>query len=157
MTTVRHRRQGQRCAAVPLPPHLSNARSTYSSPDRIINAIRQALIVLDEKLRVISANHAFCRAFAVTRGDAVGQRLAAIGDRCLDVSALHYFLDLTQAEDAAIEDYEIEIELPALGRRVLLLNAQRIRGESLAMREILVTIDDVTERKRAETALKSAK
>jgi len=142
---------------VPLPPHLSNARSTYSSPDRIINAIRQALIVLDEKLRVISANRAFYRAFAVTPEETVGQHLADVGDHRLDVPALRSVLDLFQAEDAAIEDYEIEIELPALGRRVLLLNAEKIRGEHEATCEIVVAIDDVTERKRVETTLKSAK
>ena len=64
---------------------------------------------------------------------------------------------MAQAEDTAIEDGEIEIELPALGNRVLLLNTQMIREQILAMREILVTIDDVTECKRAETALMSAK
>ena len=114
---------------MPAPLHLANARRAYSSPDRIIDAIRQALIVLDEKLRVISANRAFYRAFAVMPEETVGRHLADVGDHRLDVPALRDFLDLFQAEDAVIEDYEIEIELPALGRRVLLLNAEKIRGE----------------------------
>jgi signal transduction histidine kinase len=38
-----------------------------------------------------------------------------------------------------------------------MLNAEKIRREPQATREIVVAIDDVTERKRAETALKSAK
>ena len=147
----------QRCALVPASSHLAAARRSYSQPDRILDAIRQALLVLDEKKRVISANHVFCSMFAVTLEEAVGQHLTDVGGRRLDISALHDFLDLTQAEDAAIEDYEIEIELPALGRRVLLLNAEKIRGEPEATCEIVVAIDDVTERKRAETALKSAK
>ena len=142
---------------MPAPPHLADARRAYSGPDRIIDTIRQALIVLDEKLRVISANRAFYRAFAVMPEETIGQHLADVGDHRLDVPALRGFLDLLQAEDAAIEDYEIEIELPALGRRVLLLNAEKIRGEPEATCEIVVAIDDVTERKRAETALKSAK
>jgi two-component system, chemotaxis family, CheB/CheR fusion protein len=157
MTTGRHRRQGRRRAGVPAPPHVDNAARACSDSDGIIDAIRQPLIVLDEKLRVISANEAFYRIFAVTRGETVGRHLVAIGDRRLDVSALRDFLDLTQAKGALIEDYEIEIELPALGRRVLRLNGRPIRREPFATREILVTIDDVTERQRAETMLKSAK
>ena len=157
MTTGRHRRQGRKRAAVPVPPHLADARSAYSSPDRIIDAIRQALIVLDEKLRVIFANRAFYRAFAVMPEETVGQHIADVGDHRLDVPALRSIFDLFQAEDAAIEDYEIEIELPGLGRRVLLLNAEKIRGQHEATCEIVVAIDDVTERKRVETTLKSAK
>ena len=124
---------------------------------RIIDTIRQALVVLDQKLRVISVNRAFCRAFNVIPEQTIGQHLADVGEHRLDVPALHSLLDLLQAEDAAIEDYEIEIELPALGRRMLLLSAEKIRGESEGACEIVMAIDDVTERKRAETMLKSAK
>ena len=66
------------------------------------DAIRQPLIVLDEKLHIIFANRAFYRVFAVTPEEAVGRHLAAIGDRRLNVQSLHDFLDLTQAEGAVI-------------------------------------------------------
>ena len=142
---------------MPALPRLVDARRDYSAPDRIIDAIRQALIVLDEKLRVISANRAFYRAFAVTPEETVGRHLADVGDHRLDEPALRRFLGLLQAENVIIEDYEIETELPALGRRVLLLNAEEIREEPGTTCEIVVSIDDVTERRRVETALKSAK
>ena len=125
--------------------------------DRIIDTIRQALVVLDQELRVIYVNRAFYRAFNVIPEQTIGQHLADVGDHRLDVPALRGLLDLLQAENAAIEDYEIEIELPALGRRMLLLSAEKIRGESEGACKIVVAIDDVTERKRAETMLKSAK
>jgi two-component system, chemotaxis family, CheB/CheR fusion protein len=157
MKTRRHGRQGRRRAATPVPPHPANARRASLSPDRIINTLRQALIVLDAKLHVIFANRAFYRAFNVISEETIGQHIADVGDHRLDVPALRDFLGLFQAEEVAIEDYEIEIELPALGRRVLLLSAEKIRGEPEATHEIVVTIDDVTERKRAETTLKSAK
>ncbi|MGH6681196.1 MAG: response regulator [Bradyrhizobium sp.] len=145
------------CSATPAHAHLADPGRTYSGLDRIIDTIRQPLVVLDEKRHITFANRAFYRAFAATPKEAIGRHLAVIGDRRLDVSALHDFLDLTRAQAEVVEDYQIEIELPALGSRILLLNAQPIRGGSLGKRETLVTIDDVTERKRAEMALKSAK
>src|SRR6185312_8481848 len=153
----RRRRQGRKRAALPAPPHVDDAEPVCLGSDGIIDAIQQPLIVLDEKLRVVSANRAFYRIFAVTRGETVGRQLVAIGDGRLDVSALRDFLDLTQAGGAVVEDYEIEIELPALGRRVLRLNGRQIRRDPCAAREILVTIDDVTERQLAETMLRSAR
>ena len=69
MTTGRHRRQGRRRVAVPASSRVANVRAAYLSPDRIIDAIRLALVVLDEELRVISANRAFYGTFAVMPGD----------------------------------------------------------------------------------------
>jgi two-component system CheB/CheR fusion protein len=138
------------------PPHLTGAGRAYSTPDRIIDALPHALIVLDEKLRVIFANRSFYRACAVMLGETAGQHLSGVGDHYLYAPALRRVLGQFQASDASIENYELEIDSPALGRRVLLLNAEKIHGEHEATYEIVVTIDDVTERRRAETALKSA-
>jgi two-component system, chemotaxis family, CheB/CheR fusion protein len=153
MATERHRRQARRRSA----RHPANAKRAHLGADRIIDTIRQALVVLDQELRVIYVNRAFYRAFNVIPEQTIGQHLADVGDHRLDVPALRGLLDLLQAENAAIEDYEIEIELPALGRRMLLLSAEKIRGESEGACKIVVAIEDVTERKRAETMLKSAK
>ncbi len=157
MTTDRHRRQGRRPAALPVSLHFADGRRACSGPGRIIDTLRQALIVLDEKLCVISANCAFYHAFALVPEETVGLHLVEVGDHRLDVPALRSFLNLCGTADAAIEDYEMEIELPALGSRMLLLNAQKIREDPEANCEIVVTIDDVTERRRVETALKAAK
>jgi len=129
----------------------------YSELHSVIDTVRQPLIVLDEKLRVVLANRAFYRTFAVKPDETVGRHLAAAGNRRLDIPELHGFLDLIEADGAAIEDYEIAIELPALGRRVLLLNTQQVRGGPSVAREVLVAIDDVTDRKRAEMTLTTAK
>jgi PAS fold len=102
MIRGRYRRLDRSRLAASAPAHLAYAGRTYPDSDRIIDTIRQPLIVLDEKLRVISANRAFYRAFAVTREETVGRHLAAAGDHRLDVSVLHGFLDLIQVEGAII-------------------------------------------------------
>ena len=60
MTTSRAR--GGCRSAVSAPPHLTKAGRACSFPDRIIDALPQALLVLDDKLRIIVANRSFCRA-----------------------------------------------------------------------------------------------
>ena len=157
MPTERHRREGKarQAANVPTPAPLADGRRIYLDSTRIIDALHQPLLLLDKKLRVVFLNRAFCRTFMVSADEALGRDLAAIGDP--HAAALRDALTLMRAENAVIEDYEIEIELPALGRRVLLLNAQRIGDELLKREEILITIDDVTDRKRAELALVAAK
>jgi two-component system, chemotaxis family, CheB/CheR fusion protein len=128
------------------------AARAYS--DSIINTVRQPLLVFDDELRIISANQAFYRSFALTPEQAVGRQL---GDSGVEVQGLHGFLDRVKTASALIEDFEVEAELPLLGRRVLLLNARQIHDGALGQGKILLAIDDITERKHAAEALQAAK
>ena len=124
--------------------------------DSIIATVRQPLVVLDAELRVISASSSFHRVFSVKPEDLIGRHLLAAGDH-LDVPALREFLASIQAQGATINDHEVELELPGLGRRAFLMSARVLREEPSARRKILVAIDDVTEVKRAGKALEAAK
>lgn len=157
MAKEHRRREGSGHPIRPTSAHLADTGRAYPDLNRVIDTVRQSLIVLDDKFHIKFANRAFYRTFAVTPEETVGRHLAAAGDRRLDFPALQGFLALIKAEGTDIQDYEIEMELPLLGKRVLLINAQTIHEGSLAAREILVMIDDVTDRKRREIGLMTAK
>ena len=123
----------------------------------IVDTIRQPLVVLDHEWRVISASPSFYRGFAIRPGDAVGKTLPTLRDRCLDVPALRSYLDQLAAGREAAEDYEIEIDLPPRGRRVLMLNARKIPVAARAKPRTLLAIDDITNRKQVGLALEAAK
>jgi two-component system CheB/CheR fusion protein len=131
------------------------AARAYSNS--IVDAIRQPLVVLDHELRVVSASPSFYRSFAIKPGDAVGRQLPSLRDRCLDVEALRSFLDRIAAGHAVAEDYEIEIDLPPRGRRVLSVNARNIPAVPPQKQRTLLAIDDITGRKHAGAALEAAK
>ena len=124
--------------------------------DSIIATIRQPLVVLDEELRVISASSSFDRIFSVKAEELIGRHLLATGDH-LDVPALREFLGSIQARGTTINDHEVDIELPSLGRRTFSMSARLLREEPSAKRKILVAIVDVTEAKREGKALEAAK
>jgi two-component system, chemotaxis family, CheB/CheR fusion protein len=129
---------------------LETARA-YS--ESIIDTVRQPLIVLDDALCLVSANRSFYSTFEVEPGGAVGRPFASQ----LDAPALQRFLERIRTELEAIEDHEIELDLPALGRRSLLVSARTLREAATAKRRILVAFDDVTDRKHADQALTLAK
>jgi two-component system CheB/CheR fusion protein len=131
------------------------AARSYSNS--IIDTIRQSLVVLDHELRIVSASPSFYRSFATMPGNAVGLQLPNLRDRCFDVQALRSFLDRIAAGHDVAEDYEIEIELPPRGRRVLQLNAREIPSGAPAKRRTLLAIDDITDRKHVGAALETAK
>jgi two-component system, chemotaxis family, CheB/CheR fusion protein len=131
------------------------AARAYSNS--IIDTIRQPLVVLDHDLRIVSASPSFYRSFAVMPANAVGRQLPNLRDRCFDVQAMRSFLDRIAAGHDVSEEYEIEIELPSRGRRVLQLNAREIPAVPPQKRRTLLAIDDITDRKNAEAVIETAK
>ncbi len=132
-------------------------QSARAYSDSIIDTIRQPLVVLDDELRVVSANRSFYRTFAIEAAEAAGKPLGTITDHHPGASGLRTFLERVQVEPSRVEDYEIEIELPTLGPRLLLLNARRLRDGPHGKPKILLSFDDITERRRAAEALGAAK
>ena len=106
-------------------------------------------------LRVESANRAFYRIFRVAPAETIGKMIYDLGNHQWDIPRLRELLEEILLQSATIEDFQVEHDFDALGRRTMLLNARRIQtpdplGES---QRILVAIADVTERKHAELAL----
>ena len=131
------------------------AARAYSNS--IVETIRQPLVVLDDDLRIISASKVFYETFDAKREDAVGQIIGSAGALIFNDPAVRSFLDRIQAGAASIEDVEVDLDLPPLpGPRSLSLAASEIVGPS-AGRKILVTIEDITERKRVSDVLEGAK
>jgi two-component system CheB/CheR fusion protein len=131
------------------------AARAYS--ESIIDTVRQPLVVLDNELCVVSANRSFYRMFAVEAEDVATKPLGTVAGHHAGASGLRAFLAEVQAEPSHVEDYEIEIELPTLGRRLLLLNARKLRDEPHGKPKILLAIDDITERRRVAEVLGAAK
>ena len=131
------------------------AARAYS--DSIINTLRKPLVVLDEKLRVISASPSFYATLSIAPKDAVGRTLDAIDKSPLNVKALRHFIDRLSHDEGFSENYEIDLEIPPQERRSLSLYAQKISGLNLTSRNILLTFDDVTESKTLNSTLEAAK
>ena len=135
--------------------HQIEAAHAYS--DSIINTMRQPLVVFDSELLVVSANAAFYDAFATDAARAVGRRLAFLDDAAAVDPGLRAFIDKVQSTLTPVEGCEIETVLPMVGRRLLLLNATRIRGDNPRASKILLAIDDITERSLVAGALEVSK
>ena len=119
----------------------------------IVSTVREPLVVLDDKLRVISANRSFYRTFKVTPEMSENTLLFDLGNRQWEIPKLRELLEEVLPEKTSIEDFEVEHDFPAIGQKTMLLNARRIQSGTGATHMILLAIEDITERKVAEEAL----
>ena len=125
--------------------------------EEIIDTVSEPLVVLDTKMHVILANSAFYRFFSAKPEDTVGRPLADTDAHHLHVPALRSFVDRIENSSDKVENYPIEIDLPPFGRRILVLTAREIKGATAARGNVLVVIEDVTDRKAAEREREAAK
>src|ERR1700686_2949393 len=122
----------------------------------IVDTVREPLLMLDSTLRVVSANNAFYQTFHVTPGETEGRLIYELGNGQWDIPDLRTLLEDIVPKSSVFDDFELEHTFPAIGRRVMLLNARRLqagpRGELLVL-----AMEDVTERRRSEADLKAIK
>jgi len=119
-------------------------------PLDIVETIREGLLVLDSDLTVRFANRCFVETFAVTAEDTVGRKLYEIGNGEWDIPELRSLIETVLPERATIEAFEVDRVFPSIGRRVMVLNARKIYRAGNDTKQILLVIEDVTERRRLE-------
>jgi diguanylate cyclase (GGDEF)-like protein/PAS domain S-box-containing protein len=125
--------------------------------ESIVSTIREPLIVLGNDLRVISANRSFYKMFKVTPEETNQQFIYELGDRQWDIPKLRELLEEILCKSIAFDDFAVEHEFPAIGRRTMLLNARKILGGTHRTEMILLAIEDITERRKMEKALRESK
>jgi PAS domain S-box-containing protein len=120
--------------------------------ENIIATMREPLIVLDADLRVESVNRAFYRMFGATPSETIGRFIYELGNHQFDIPELRALLEEILPRSHTVDDYMVERDFEPLGRRSMLLNARRMHSPTGGQGRIVVAIEDITARKRAEEA-----
>lgn len=111
--------------------------------ESIVNTIREPILVLNSKLKIISTNHAFCQLFHVTIKDTVGHKIYELGNHQWDIPALRKLLETILPQEQVLNDYLVEHDFPGIGRRKILLNARCIVNKSGEPSLILLAMIEV--------------
>jgi PAS domain S-box-containing protein len=122
--------------------------------ESVIETVREPLVVLDANLRVISVNHSFYQTFKVTPENTEGKLIYDLGNRQWNISKLRVLLEEIIPRDNQFQDFEVDHEFPTIGRKIMLLNARQIYKKEIGAHMILLAIEDITERKKAEDEVK---
>ena len=116
----------------------------------IVDTVRDPLLVLDHDLRVIAASRSFYNTFRLARDDVRGLLLYEIDGAQWDIPKLRELLKAISNDQAIVEGYEVDREFPAIGRRVMLLNARKVFYEKGTHTTVLLAFEDITGQRTIE-------
>jgi chemotaxis protein methyltransferase CheR len=102
----------------------------------------------------VAASRSFYLMFQANPANTLGLMLYDLGEGQWDIPELRLLLERIVPEHAVMEAYEVEGEFPRIGRRTMLLNARKVFYEGNAHTTILLSIEDITERRATERRLK---
>ena len=132
---------------ISLNEQITDARN-YS--ESIVATLYQPLLVLDKNLRVKTANKAFYKIFKVNEQETEGVLIYDLGNRQWNIPELRTLLEEILPQKKQITDYEVTHNFLSIGERIILLNTLEITREKKEEKLILLSIEDITEKKQAK-------
>ena len=127
---------------------------TYA--DNIIATLREPFVVLDKNLRVKTANGNFYKSFHVEKEETEGRFIYDLGNGQWNIPRLRTLLDEVVSNHHPVLDFEMEHDFPAIGKKIMLLNARSFESVDNHPNLILLAIEDISERKQAQEGLRQA-
>ena len=114
--------------------------------DAIIQTMTEPLIVLNEDMRVRTANKAFYQIFRAHPADMEGNYFYEAANGQWNIPELRTLLDNILNTDSSLHNFELTHIFPVIGQKVLSFSAMRIGPGNSRNRRFLLAIQDITER-----------
>ena len=125
----------------------------YTYYEAILSTVQEPMLILDEGIKIKSANKSFYSTFQVTESASVGQSLYKIGNNQWNIPRLRLLLEDILPKKSIITNFEVEHDFPLIGQKSMLLNAHRILNLGNNEELIVLTILDITEVRKLKNEL----
>jgi len=120
----------------------------------IVQTVREPLLVLDDQLRVVSANQSFYRIFQVTPREVEQQLLYHLCHGAWNIPDLRRLLEEILPKSTSFQDFVVDAMFPHIGPKVLVLNGRRLEQEAGQPGRILLAMEEM--RRHEEKAKEQA-
>src|SRR4029077_2633706 len=119
--------------------------------EAIIEAV-PPLLVLDQKLRVQTANASFCKRFKISLRQTLNRKVYELGNRQWNIPALRTLLEAVLPRKKSFKDFEMTHEFESIGTRTLMLSGRQVDH----IQRILLVIEDITERRAEQAGIRTS-
>ncbi|MCT8266297.1 PAS domain-containing protein [Afifella sp. JA880] len=118
--------------------------------DKLIDSVREGLLILKPDLSVHSASGSFYNLFEVNPKQTVGRLVYELGNGQWNIPQLRQLLEDVLPRERAFDDYEVTHVFDDIGKRVMVLNGRRLDHMEL----IVLAIRDITHIRESDARFK---
>jgi len=115
----------------------------------LVDVAREAFLILDSDLEVISGNEIFYQTFQVKPAQTESVSLYKLGNGQWNVPELKKLLEEILPNKKVVKNYEVKHVFETIGEKTIMLNARQIDSVQL----IILAMEDISERKELEKKL----
>ena len=108
----------------------------------IVNTVTQPMLVLDHTLRISLVNPAYLKNYGLNHDDFIGQSLFNIHKSAFNSAALRDLLNHTVSHNQTFTDFQVDVLLPHIGLRSLLLTGCILKLSPDIPSHILLSINE---------------
>ncbi len=126
----------------------------YSSA--IVEAIREPLVVLNEDMKVRTANKAFYRYFKTLPEETEGYTFFEIGNGEWNIAELQKQLREIFSKNNDIRNFEVTKTFPDVGKKTMLISAMRMLKDEARKERVLLAIQDLTQIRKSKLELRKS-
>jgi chemotaxis protein methyltransferase CheR len=132
---------------------LEDVQQAREYAEHIVQTVPEPLLILDQALRVRTANEAFSQAFQLAPAAITQRVLYELGDGQWDIPRLRELLESLVPQFGTVNNFEVTLVFDTIGTRTMRLSARRLALENPAETVILLAIQDITELTRTHDQL----
>jgi len=125
--------------------------ATRDYAEAVIEAV-PPLLVLDENLRVQTANESFCKCFKISPRATLNRRVYELGNGQWNIPELRTLLEKVLPRKSFFKDFEVTHEFKSIGLRTMLLSGRQVDH----LQRILLFIEDITDRRKVQSVIRTS-
>jgi two-component system CheB/CheR fusion protein len=95
--------------------------------ESIIDTVREPLVVLDERLKVVSANRSFYKKFKTSPEETENMLIYNLGNSQWNIPKLRELLEKIIPKNNSFNDFKVSHNFPVIGQKTMLLNARTLK------------------------------
>jgi two-component system CheB/CheR fusion protein len=124
---------------------------SYEYSEAILSTINEATLVLDEQLRVKSANKAFYKIFGTAPDQIEERTVYELGTRQLDFTGLRDVLHEVVSRNVTVKGLETQIMVSPSQQRTMVIHARKVIQHKRQI--VLLVFEDITSHRREQLLL----
>jgi PAS domain S-box-containing protein len=130
--------------------HIGKILEHYAYAEAIVSTLQEPMVILDKSLRVKSANEAFFKLFKYHKKEVYGKSIFEFNINDIEVPKVKQLLKDVLVRNIPLKEVEFAHKFERVGEKTLLVSAKRIILDNYKTGLILLSLEDISERKNKE-------